>query len=648
MDQIAGLTVPVLPDALSGVKIFPISAGTKDPIGGSNGWKDASNDPAQIAAWERAYPGCNWAVACGLSDLFVFDVDPNGIEAWRALVAADPAISAAMDAAYTVTTPKGGWHVYFQGQGPTTASRIAQGIDTRGGMMVDGKLVSGGYVLLPGSRTVAGPGRVDGAYTEQGGALLPFTDAIKAIVPERKKASVKGLDKNPDFDQPRNVQWAKDLLKTYVETGRVSKEGSGGNDTAFRVCASILDKAISPALCFDLLLEHWNDYCEPPWSDAELETLVRNAAEYGEDTEGGLKGFQSNDDAFAGIAAGLADWVPQDAPKKPERARGHVMPMHDYADSVGDPTWLIPGFVPAVGTGMMYGASGSYKSFLTFDMAYCLAFGIAGQWGAPPVQNDVLVIMGEGPAATARKRWPAWMEWQGITDRENHRLFVLDRVPPLDDTDGWEGVKADLAKLGVKPALIVLDTLSRLMVGFDENSSKDAALATGFMEGLSRYYEGFVLAIHHTGKDEKKGARGSSVFGANLDSALSVTKRQNGTELRVKKHKDADAGDDAHFFKVKEVAASIVLEKTESLAEAPTAGKSTHAWASKEEVAAFLGEHGPQSTAMLVQLIAEANGLDPQIVRKKIVNNQDLGWLKRDGNTWGLPVVAEAVREFDL
>lgn len=639
--------MPTLPKALQGCKVFPIKRGTKDPAT-EHGWHDASNDPAQIEAWARQYPGCNWAVACGLSDLFVFDIDPNGIAAWQAMVAADPELSAAMDAAYTVSTPKGGWHVYFRGQGPTTASRIAEGIDTRGGMMIDGKLVSGGYVLLPGSQTVEGPGRVNGEYKEEGGEILPFPAAVRAIVPERKKASVKGLDKNPDFDQPRNVKWATDLLAQYVASGRISKQGSGGNNTAFQVCASILDKAISPALCFDLLIEHWNDYCEPPWDDHELETLVRNAAEYGEDTEGGLKGFQSNDDAFSSIVETLKDWTPQDAPKKPERARGHVMPMHEYADSVGDPVWLIPGFIPAVGTGMMYGASGSYKSFLTFDMAYCLAFGIPGQWGAPPVQNDVLVIMGEGPAATARKRWPAWMEWQGITDRENHRLFVLDRVPPLDDKDGWEGVKADLARLGVRPALTILDTLSRLMVGFDENSSKDAALAVGFMEDFARYYEGFVLTIHHTGKDEKKGARGSSVFGANLDSALSVTKKQNGAELRVRKHKDADADAEPHFFKVREIAASIVLEKTSELAEAPKPGKSHHAWASKEEVAAFLGEHGPQSTAMLVQLIAEANGLDPHTVRKKIVNNQELQWLKRDSNMWGLPVIAEAVREFDL
>lgn len=630
-----------LPKALQGCKVFPINAGSKTPAT-EHGWKEASADPAQIEAWARQFPGCNWAIPMGVNGLFGFDIDPNGIAAWQAMLAADPAVKLAVDRSYTVKSPRGGFHHYFKGEGPSTASRIAEGIDTRGGILIDGQIVSGGYLLLPGSATA------DGTYTELGGEILEFTPAIQALVPERKKATVKGLEKNPDFDQPRNVQWATDLLKSYVETGRVSLQGKGGNNTAFAVCASILDKAISPALCFDLLLDHWNDACEPPWEDWELETLIRNAASYGEDTEGGSKGFQANEDAFVGIAAALADWEPQDAPKKVERPRGHVMPMHEYADSVGDPVWLIPGFIPAVGTGMMYGASGSYKSFISFDMAYCLAFGIPGQWNAPPVKNDVLVIMGEGPAGTARKRWPAWLEWQGITDREDHRLFVLDRVPPLDNIEGWEGVKADLARLGVKPALIILDTMSRLMVGFDENSSKDATMAVGFMEDLSRYFEGFVLAIHHTGKDEKRGARGSSVFGANLDSALAMTKKGEGAELRVKKHKDADADGEPAYFKIKHVAASIVLERTEALAESPKAGKSRHDWASKSEVAAFLGEHGPQSTAMLVQLIAEANGLDPQTVRKKIVNNQELEWLKLDSNTWGLPIINQPVREFDL
>lgn len=632
-----------LPKALHGCKTFPIIAGTKHPAT-ENGWKDATDDRAQIEQWARDFPGCNWAVACGLSDIFVFDIDPEGIAAWQALVAANPDIQAAINSAYAVKTPRGGFHYYFRGNGPSTASRIAAGIDTRGGIRTeDGSVISGGYVLLPGSHTA------DGSYTEIGnGCLSPLPPSVAALVPEKKKkGETHGLERAPDADQPRNVQWAMDLIKGYVENGRVSVQGKGGNNLAFQVVASILDKAISPALTYELLAEHWNPHCQPPWDDWELEQLVRNAAAYGEETGGGAKGFQSNEAAFADRLEQFKDWAPSDGglEKPVERPRGHVLALHDYADSVGDPSWLIPGFLPAQGTAMIYGPSGSYKSFVALDMALCLAYGVPGQWGAPPVKNDVLFIAGEGPVATAKKRWPAWREWREIEFSNDHRFFILDRVPAFTDTERWEGIKADLAHLNVKPALVVVDTMARLLTGMDENSAKDVTLVTDFMESIARHYECLALAIHHTGKDEKKGARGSSAFQANMDTLLSTTKKHGGMELRVKKHKDADAPDEPFLLRLKEVGASIVLERAEALAEAPKAGKSRHEWASREEVAAILAPcTEPQSTAMLVQMICQVNpGLQPDVVRRKILANKDLEWLKRGDGSWGIPKV-----EYDL
>ncbi len=598
-------------------------------------------------------PGCNWAIAMGASGLFGFDIDPGGIAAWEAIVAGDPEIKAAVGKALQVRSPKGGYHVYFKGEGPTTASRIAKNIDTRGGIRQDdGSIKSGGYLLLPGSRTVAGPGRVDGEYTVlHDGEVAPMPERVRAIVPERKKGEAHGLDRPLQPDNPRNIQWCGDLLESYVANGRVSVEGEGGNNLAFAVVASILDKGISPATAFDLLWERWNPHCQPPWSDWELETLVRNAAEYGEETDGTKgKGFETNADAFSGFK-GLDDWKPSDggideAPAPAERPRGHVMALHDYADSVGDPEWLIRGFLPAQGVAMLYGASGSYKSFLALDWALSLGYGEPGKWEAAPTKHDVLFIAGEGPVATAKKRWPAWREYRDIEFVNDHRFYILDRVPAFTDTDRWEDVKADLAHLNVKPQLVVIDTASRLMTGLDENAAKDVTMVINFAESIAHHYECLVLIIHHTGKDEKKGARGSSVWQANVDSLLATTKVAGGMKLAVKKHKDADAPDEPTLFKLKDVAGSIVLEKTDVLAEAPKAGKSKVDWASREEVATLLAScDSLQSTSMLARLIQEANpGLATDTIRKRLHANRDLDWLKRGTDQWGLPTM----KEFDL
>ena len=624
-----------LPDILRGCKLFPCVVGGKEPAT-REGWHIATDDPAQLAEWRRVNPEFNWAVATGPSGLFVIDVDPNGLDWWHKLLERDGAIRDAVGKAFQVRTPRGGLHVYFKGEGPSTASRIADGIDTRGGIRRDGKIVSGGYVLLPGSRTSAG------TYSAlPGGAILPLPQAVAAIVPERKKTDTLGLNKNPDADQPRNVQWATDLLKGYVTSGRVSVEGRGGNNTAFQVAASILDKAISAGTCFDLLWQHWNPHCSPPWDDWELEQIIRNAASYGEDTEGGVKGFQANEDAFASFVG--QEFEPA-APV--DRARDKIKFLHEYADNVNDPVWLIPNMLPAQGIGMIYGESGSYKSFLALDMSLSLAFGIPGQWSAPPVKNDVLFFAGEGPVATAKKRWPAWMEWQGIEARDGHRFMIKDRVPLYSDSDGWENVKADLAELKAKPSLIVIDTLTRLITGMDENSAKDATMITSFMEQLARYYECFVLAVHHTGKDQSKGARGSSAFYSNMDAVLSVKLKQGGTELRVRKQKDADVSEEVSYFAVKEVGSSIVLERTAALADmSPSKLQSSRfAWASVEEVLKVLESLGGEtSESVLAQEISGATGVDRDQVRKQLAKNEALTFLRPSAGKWAIPK-----REYDL
>jgi RecA-family ATPase len=133
------------------------------------------------------------------------------------------------------------------------------------------------------------------------------------------------------------------------------------------------------------------------------------------------------------------------------------------------------------------------------------------------------------------------MEWQNIEFRSDHRFFIMPEVPLYTDSTAWENVKLDLAELKAKPALIIIDTLTRLITGLDENSAKDAGMITKFMEQLARYFECFVLAIHHTGKDQNKGMPAAVVaFYANMDTVISTKLKQGGTELRVKKQKDAD------------------------------------------------------------------------------------------------------------
>lgn len=637
--------MPSLPDILRGCKVFPCAPGTKDPAT-KNGWKDASADPAQIAEWERVNPEFNWAVACGSSGLFVFDIDPNGLDWWQRLLNERADIKEAVDKALQVQTPKGGLHVYFKGEGPSTASRIADGIDTRGGFMKDGQIVSGGYVILPGSRTVAGPGRVTGSYSVlRDGAINPLPNFLKAIIPERKKTDTFGLEKNPDHDQPRNISWAVDLLQGYVQSGRVSIEGKGGNNTAYQVAASILDKAISPAMCYELMAEHWNPHCAPPWDEWELETLIRNAASYGEDTEGGVKGFQSNADAFANFA-GQEFEEPKDEKK---RTRFQPMWLHEARKDVRPTKWLIPKLLPAEGTGILYGLSGSYKTFLALDWALCLAHGIPGQWEAPPVKHKVLYLAGESSYALRQERVDSWCEKQGLNPDDADFVFVQG-VPAYNDKEGWTEIRDGLAAMKVNPEFIVIDTLTREMTGLDENSNNDAKLVLKHNEEMAQYYGCMVLAVGHTGKDQSKGLRGAQVFIDNSDAVLFMKKMASGVTLRPEKLKEVDCDGTKIFMEIKTVGSSIVLERSENIPDEDS-GKAKgprRDWASPEEIVKVLQTlQGETSTEMLVQAIVSGYGIDRHKVRRALNANDDLTFLRPSKDIWKIPDQKPEM-EFDL
>jgi hypothetical protein len=551
-----------LPAQLAGGKCFPVLPGDKLPAL-NYGWQiRATDDPAQLAAWDAGLKNLNWGIACGPSGLFVIDIDPAGMAAWEAMQVRSPELREAVAKSFTVKTPRGGFHHYFRGQGPTTASAIAPGIDTRGGYLNEktGKLKSIGYVVMPGSRTVAGPKTVDGIYEALGGTIEPMPLAVLAIVPEKKSGTVIGLERTPNLDQERNVQWAKDLLTNYVAEGRVSVEGSGGNDIAFKVAASILDKGISPARCYELLDEIWNPHCSPAWDDWELETIIGNAAKYGEDTQG-TKGFVDNATVFEKFANYQAE---PEEPAKAKVSRFKPIMLREARKEKHEASWLIPGFLPSRGVGILYGLSGSYKTFIALDWALTLAHGLGGQWGAPPVKHKVVFLAGESRYALQQERVDAWCEWRGVDpDDPEVNFAIVPGVPSYADKEGWQEVRDGLLEMRFLPEFIAIDTLTRMQSGMDENSNNDQKLVLKHCEEMSDHYGCFILLNGHTGKDEGRGVRGAQVLIDNADAVIMAKKTKVGTSLTVKKLKEVDIGDKSFFLQVKEFGKSIILERTE-------------------------------------------------------------------------------------
>ncbi|EBZ2217907.1 AAA family ATPase [Salmonella enterica subsp. enterica serovar Reading] len=205
-------------------------------------------------------------------------------------------------------------------------------------------------------------------------------------------------------------------------------------------------------------------------------------------------------------------------------------------------SYVIKGLIPAESLCSAYGASGSYKSFLAISWSCHVATGM--RWGGRRVSKGaVIYIAGEGSMGVKR-RVRAWEITHGkeVTDLciVNAPVFPAspDYVEQVIRTAGL--VKS---RTGENVRLIVIDTLARCFGGNDENDSRDMGAFIQGCDAIKQATGATVLVVHHSGKDETKGARGSSAFRAALDAEYRIGRENSDVTALVAactKMKDAE------------------------------------------------------------------------------------------------------------
>ena len=201
--------------------------------------------------------------------------------------------------------------------------------------------------------------------------------------------------------------------------------------------------------------------------------------------------------------------------------------------------WLIKNVLPDAGLIVLFGASGSGKTFVAIDMAFAIARGVAWR-GNRTKKGRVMIIAAEGGKGMS-KRLKATCDYHNIDPNEVD--IGLLTVPPnfLLSEDVTELAAAVAASGGAD--VIIVDTMAQVTPGANENSSEDVGLALANARALETATGATILMVDHSGKDASKGVRGWSGKRAAADAELEVLKYENGTrELRITKMKDGDDG----------------------------------------------------------------------------------------------------------
>ena len=201
--------------------------------------------------------------------------------------------------------------------------------------------------------------------------------------------------------------------------------------------------------------------------------------------------------------------------------------------------WRIKNVLPDRGLVVLFGASGSGKTFVAIDMAYAIARGVAWR-GNRTQMGRVLIVAAEGGKGMS-KRLKAYADYYDIDPNEVD--IGLLTVPPnfLLSEDVTDLAGAICASGGAD--VIIVDTMAQVTPGANENSSEDVGLALGNARALEMATEALIMMVDHSGKDASKGVRGWSGKRAAADAEHEVLKYENGTrEIRVTKMKDGDDG----------------------------------------------------------------------------------------------------------
>jgi RecA/RadA recombinase len=225
----------------------------------------------------------------------------------------------------------------------------------------------------------------------------------------------------------------------------------------------------------------------------------------------------------------------------PTKSLGRFGPVPIYDLTQREPMgWLIKGVLPRAKLGILFGASGSGKTFVALDLAFSVARGVAWRTRRT-MRARVVVIAAEGGSGLG-KRGQAYAQHHGFDLRTVHDLHIITAAPNFLDGDDISEVIAEIKNLG-EVDLIIIDTLAQVTPGANENTSEDMGRALGNINLLHDATGAMNLAVHHAGKDLSKGSRGWSGIKAAADVQIEVLRHEDGRrEIVIEKMKDGEDG----------------------------------------------------------------------------------------------------------
>jgi hypothetical protein len=232
-----------------------------------------------------------------------------------------------------------------------------------------------------------------------------------------------------------------------------------------------------------------------------------------------------------------------------------------------DVAWLIYELLPEVGTGLLAGQWGLYKTFVAIDMALAIAHDPVFLGRGVRRNGGTVFFATEGAAGIERRVQAVQTIKHKAINRPPFTWF--DSCPSLLTKEGVDELIAKIKhargqlkrRFGLPLSLVVIDTVVNAAAYGKAGDENDAAVNAALMANLARVSRetgAFILGVDHFGKAVDTGTRGSSAKegGADVVLALLGDRTPGGavskTRMALRKVRDGKPGDE-HWFEAETV-----------------------------------------------------------------------------------------------
>lgn len=182
-----------------------------------------------------------------------------------------------------------------------------------------------------------------------------------------------------------------------------------------------------------------------------------------------------------------------------------------------DPEYLVTKILEIATVSLLYGESGTGKTFIALGIALAVAFG--HDWlGRRVKQGPVLYFYQEGKLGL-KKRVKAWLQFYGVESLPTNIRFITVPTHLIDDKQYILNVIEEQEQ---PPVLVIVDTLSNCAPGVNQSHQEEVYPVLAVGHEIVKAYNSHFMFIHH---DNKNGDyNGSKAFRNHVDTMLQVEK----------------------------------------------------------------------------------------------------------------------------